>query len=64
MDKTKPDWTSIKSTADEAKFVNLESPFINKQNKKITNASVSKWKLKLLSMHEMALRRQSIVAFT
>lgn len=35
MDKTKPDWTSIKSTADEAKFVNLESPFINKQTKKL-----------------------------
>lgn len=34
MGKTKPGWTSIRSTADltEAKFVNIESPFINKQN--------------------------------
>lgn len=32
MGKTKPGWTSIKSTADGAKFVNIESLFINKQN--------------------------------
>lgn len=34
MGKTEPAWTSIKSTAAEAKFVNTESPFINKQTKK------------------------------
>lgn len=63
MGKTKPGCTSIKSTADKVKFVNVESPFINKQTK-LLQMPVSKWKLKLLSMHEMVLRNQSIVAFT
>lgn len=60
MGKNRPGWTSIKSTADGVKYVNIESSFINKI---ITNASVSKWKL-LLPIYEMALRKQSIMAFT
>lgn len=33
MGKTKPGWTSIKSTADKVKFVNVENSFINNKKK-------------------------------
>lgn len=33
VDKTKLDWTSIISTTDGIKFVNIESPSLFKQNK-------------------------------
>lgn len=35
MGKIEPGWTSIKSTADGAKLMNIESPFTNKQTKKL-----------------------------